>query len=171
MYFFCGLVVWFLCCWLIAWYNVWWTCIFFCVCAWLMDGWMDGCYINKGGRGCGGGCNVSPTMRTKYRQNLGKYRVVWFGYLVWWLLGRLPMQNKNRQHLGKIVGCLVYLLLVGYPSFLVYYPSFGWCIGWFGLLGLLFFGFGLLGGFVGLAALLLGWLALHWWIYGWMGIM
>ena len=95
-----------------------------------MDGWMDGrldrCCVNKGGRGCGGGRSASPTMRTKYRQHLGKHRVVWFWLLVCWLLGGLPMLSKYRQHLGKTFGCLVCLLLVGYPPFLFYSPSFGW---------------------------------------------
>ena len=36
------------------------------------------------------------------------------------------MQSKYRQHLGKTFGCLVCLLLVGYPPFLFYSPSFGW---------------------------------------------
>ena len=72
----------------------------------------------------------------------------------------------------------------GYPPFLFYSPSFGWCVGWLGLLGLLFAWIWflvvcfrclvcwLLGGFVGLAALLLGWLAgtplMDAWMDGWM---
>ena len=46
------------------------------------------------------------------------------------------MQSKYRQHLGETFGCLVCLLLVGYPPFLFTSPSFSCCVGWFSLLDL-----------------------------------
>ena len=45
------------------------------------DGWMDGCCVDKGGTGCGGGRSAFPAMQTKYPQHLGKNRVAWFGLL------------------------------------------------------------------------------------------
>ena len=55
-----------------------------------MDGWMDGCCVDKDGTGCGGGRSAFPAMQTKYRQHLGKNRVAWFvGCLVCWLLACL----------------------------------------------------------------------------------
>ena len=51
-----------------------------CVIQW-MDGWRDGCCVDKGGTGCGGGRSAFPAMQTKYRQHLGKNRVAWFGLL------------------------------------------------------------------------------------------
>ena len=54
----------------------------FCLCAWLMAGWMDGCCVDKGGTGCGGGRSAFPAMQTKYRQHLGETElrglVAWF---------------------------------------------------------------------------------------------
>ena len=76
-------------------------------------------------------------MQTKYRQPLGKTGgcVV----LVAWIVGCLVgYQCKYRQHLRKTqFGCLVCWRLGGLPT-LFDYPSFGWCVGWFSLLGLLF---------------------------------
>ena len=86
------------------------------------DGCINGWSVNKGGSG--GGHVVDSIWG-----NTGCW-------LVCWLLGGLPMQSKYRQHLGKTFGCLVCLLLVGYPPFLFNSPSFGCCVGWFSLLDL-----------------------------------
>ena len=93
------------------------------------DGCINGWSVNKGGRGCGEGRSASPAMRTKYRQHVGSHRVVSF-----WLLGLLVAWWAT--NLGETFGCLVCLLLVGYPPFLFNSPSFGCCVGWFSLLDL-----------------------------------
>ena len=68
-------------------------------------------------------------MQTKYRQPLGKTRVVWF-----WLLGLLVAGwATNAKQVSTAFGENTVWLL----PFLFYPTSFGWCVGWFGLLGLL----------------------------------
>ena len=100
------------------------------------DGCMHGCIngrsVNKGGRGCRGGRSASPAMRTKYRQHLGKHRVVWFWLLVCWLLGGLPMQSKYRQHLGKTFGHPFFFTLLPLVSVLVGSACLACCLLGFG---------------------------------------
>ena len=79
-------------------------------------------------------------MQTKYRQHLGKTQgcVV----LVAWFVGCL-VGYQCKASIDSILGkhSLVARFaggLVGYPPFLFYSASFAWCVGWFGLLGLLF---------------------------------
>ena len=45
----------------------------FSVCL-LFHGWMDGCSVNIGGRGCGGGRAASPAAQTKRRRQFGLKR-------------------------------------------------------------------------------------------------
>ena len=72
----------------------------------LEDGWMDGCCVNKGGRGRGAGRSAFPAMQTKYRQHLGKHRVVWF-----WLLGLLvAWWATNAKQVSTAFGENVWLL-------------------------------------------------------------
>ena len=103
------------------------------------DGCMHGCIngwnVNKGGKGRRGGRSASPAMRTKYRQHLGKRRVAWF-----WLLGLLvAWWATNAKQVSTAFGENVWLLGLfvagGLPTLSF---SFGWCVGWFSLLGLLF---------------------------------
>ena len=54
-----------------------------------MDGWIDGCCVNNGGRECGGGRSAFPAMQAKYRQHLGKIGLRGLGCLVCWLLACL----------------------------------------------------------------------------------
>ena len=64
---------------------------------------MDGCCVNKGGRGRGAGRSAFPAMQTKYRQHLGKHRVVWF-----WLLGLLvAWWATNAKKVSTAFGLLV----------------------------------------------------------------
>ena len=96
----------------------------FCLCAWLMDGWMDGWMA---GRGCGGGCSAFPAMRTKYRQHLGKHRVVWF-----WSLGLLvAWRATNAKQVSTAFGENVWLRCLfvagGLPT-LSFLLSFLWLV-------------------------------------------
>ena len=93
-----------------------------------MEGWMDGCCVNKGGRGCGGGRSASPQCEPSIDSIWENTGLCGFGCLVCWLLGGLPMQSKYRQHLGKTFGCLVCLLL-GLPTLSVLL-SFLWLVCW-----------------------------------------
>ena len=50
---------------------------------------MDGCSVDKGATGCGGGRSAFPAMQTKYRQHVGKTGLRGVGCLVYWLLACL----------------------------------------------------------------------------------
>ena len=143
---------------------------FFCLCAWLMDGWMDGCCVDKGGTGCGGRSAFSA-MQTKYRQHL-EHRVAWFGLLgllvsclfdgwmdgwpdtqffllcAWlmdgWMGGCMDGRTDGRTH-GRML-CKSRREGVRGRAQRYRMGGFGCLVCW------------LLGGFVGLAALLFGWL-------------
>ena len=100
-----------------------------------LDGWMDGwkegrmdrrC-VNKGGRGCGGGRSAFPAMRTKYRQHLGKHRVVWFwslGVLVAW---RATNAKQVSTAFGENVWLLGLFVAGGLPT-LSFVLSFLWLV-------------------------------------------
>ena len=104
---------------------------------------MDGCSVNKGGRGWGEGRSASPAMRTKYRRQFGEITELrgsvplFVVCLVCWL-GRFGASSVGRLVGTPLVDAWFVGCLVGYPPFLFYSPSFGWCVGWLGLLGLLF---------------------------------
>ena len=140
------------------------------------DGWMDGCCVNKGGRGCRGGRSASPAMQTKYQQHLGKTRsyVVWLlGLLVaglvglfvglaallpsWYSVGGCMDGRVDGWMDGWMDGCSVSTPCE--PS-IDRVTRFGFCIRW--LLGFLVAW--CVGWFVGLAALVLGWLV------GWLAL-
>ena len=106
------------------------------------DGCANGWSVNKGGRGCGRGRSASPTMRTKYRQRLGKHRVVWFwsqGLLVaWWATNAKQVSTA----FGENVWLLGLFVAGGLPALSFYSPSFGWCVRGSGCLACWLLGFG-----------------------------
>ena len=64
---------------------------FFCLCAWLvdgwMDGWMDGCCVDKGGTVCGGGRSAFSQCKPSIDSIWGKQGcVVWVAWFVGCLL-------------------------------------------------------------------------------------
>ena len=74
-----------------------------------MDGWMDGCSANTGGRGAGEGAAPPPPCKPSIDDNFGKTQ----SYVVW-LLGLLVAGL-----VGRFVGLAALVL--------------GWLVGWLAL--------------------------------------
>ena len=113
-----------------------------CVIQW-MDGWMDGwmrrCCVNKGGRreGVRGRAQRLPRNANQVSTAFGKTQgcvVLVAGLLVaWWATNAKQVSTA----FGENVWSLGLFVAGGLPTLSFNSPSFGWCVGWFSLLGLL----------------------------------